>query len=51
MTEMTDRDTSFLYVGSTPLDDGTVLEVWSIKTHSDDEGDYVSLTWRYKDGS
>ena len=51
MTEMTDRDTSFLYVGSTPLEDGTVLEVWSIKTHFDDEGDYVSLTWRYKDGS
>ena len=51
MTEMTDRDTSFLYVGDTVTEDGVRLEVWSIKTHSDDEGDYVSVAWNYKDGS
>jgi hypothetical protein len=49
-TEMTDRATSQLYTGSCVTEEGDTLEVWSIKTHSDDEGDYVSLTWTKKDG-
>lgn len=50
-TEMTDRITNFLFVGSEDIGEGVKLEVWSIKTRSDDEGDYVSLTWRYPDGA
>ncbi len=51
MTEMTDRYTSFIYSGDVIIEDGAKLEIWSIKTRSDDEGDYVSVTWNYKDGS
>ncbi len=51
MTEMSDRITNFLFVGSEDIGDGVKLEVWSLKTRSDDEGDYVSLTWRYPDGA
>ena len=47
---MTDRETSYIYAGDTLTEEGDKIEVWSIKTRSDDEGDYVSLTWRYKDG-
>ena len=51
MTQMTDKDTSFLYTGESTLDDGTLLQIWSLKTRSDDEGDYVSVTWKKEDGS
>ena len=51
LTDMEDKQTSRVYMGSTDIGDGDRLEIWAVKTQSDTEGDSVSITLHKKDGS